>query len=246
MADLATYQNQASSIYDPQLQADEAQALQKENTTLAGLDQETKTIEPAYQTAIRNLNDSVRGQTGQINQLYSERLGGQFSGLQGNDMGMMYSKANQQQSDIETQRANKLSDIASRRTLAQTGYQTDVGSLTSKYQGMKNQYAQSAYDSALKEEEQQRQFNANYSLEQQKLAASRASAAAQTPSTQQFLTQAFSGYKPAYQGGQSYYTEHEVIPALMANYGMSEKDAANLAYSYRQQVFGEGYGSVGR
>lgn len=89
----------------------------------------------------------------------------------------------------------------------------------------------------------------DYKLSQQKLAAeiaaqkSSSAASSSTPSTAQFLVQAFSGYKPAYQGGQAYYTEREVIPALMANYGLNQKEAANLAYSYRKRVFGEGFGN---
>lgn len=70
-----------------------------------------------------------------------------------------------------------------------------------------------------------------------------ASGASSTPSTGQFLVSAFSGYKPAYEGGQAYFTEREVIPALMANYGLSKQQASNMAYAYRKQTFGEGYGN---
>jgi len=95
---------------------------------------------------------------------------------------------------------------------------------------------------------QQQQADREFQLGQQKLqaeiAASRQTAASNTPSTAQFLSQAFSGYKPAYEGGQAYYTEREVIPALMANYGLNESQAAQMAYEYRKRVFGEGYGSL--
>lgn len=154
MADLATYQAQANSIYDPQLQADQAQAQQKLNATNASLDSQQATIEPAYQQAIQNLKDTTTQNTGKINQLYSQRLNGQISGLQGNDMGMMYAKAGQQQTSLETDRANKLATIASQRTLAQQGYQTDVGSLTSKYNGQKAEYTQSNYNSAVQADKQ--------------------------------------------------------------------------------------------
>lgn len=87
----------------------------------------------------------------------------------------------------------------------------------------------------------QQKLQAEIAAAQQKSAASSAS---NTPSTAQFLTQAFSGYKPAYEGGQAYYTEREVIPALMANYGINQTQAAQMAYDYRKRVFGEGYGSI--
>lgn len=96
------------------------------------------------------------------------------------------------------------------------------------------QQAQTAYQQELEKLRVQAQYDAQ----------SRASSnASQTPSTQQFLVSAFSGYKPAYQGGQAYYTEREVIPALMANYGLNKQQASDLAYGYRKQVFGEGYGN---
>lgn len=99
---------------------------------------------------------------------------------------------------------------------------------------------------------QQQQADREFQLGQQRLQAeiaaaqqkSAASSAANTPSTAQFLSQAFSGYKPAYEGGQAYYTEREVIPALMANYGLNQTQAAQMAYDYRKRVYGEGYGSI--
>lgn len=243
MANIQDYQNQAASIYDPQLQAELASLTQKKQRTLAGLADEERTIEPEYQRAIRGLGDQVRESEGRINQLYSQRLGGQFSGLQGNDLGMMYSKAHQSRGDIETNRANKLASIASRRRLAEEEELTGANALRSRYSGLKTQYAQQAYQRALEQEENRRRWEEEMSLNRQRAAAS---SAPQMPSINQFLVQAFSGYKPAYEGGTAYYTEREIIPALMANYGLSERDAANLAYEYRKRTFGEGYGSVGR
>src|ERR1044072_6722791 len=107
-----------------------------------------------------------------------------FSGLQGNDMGMMYSKANQNRTDIETTRANKLTDLAKPRsmTLAEERSQGEV--LRSKYRGMKNQYAQSLYNQALKDEEDRRRFDEQMAMRRQSAAQS---AASSTPTQQQFL-----------------------------------------------------------
>lgn len=94
------------------------------------------------------------------------------------------------------------------------------------------------------EAEKQRAFEANQNEQNRRADAAKSASnnAAAKPSTAQFLGQAFSGYKPAYEGGQAYYTEREVIPALMANYGLDQKAAASMAYDYRKRVFGEGSG----
>jgi hypothetical protein len=100
-----------------------------------------------------------------------------------------------------------------------------------------------------KEAAKQRQFQAGQaaldrSAAASNAAASRAAAAEQDklPSKSQYLTQAFSGYKPAYEGGTAYYTEREIIPGLMATYNIPHAKAAKLAYDYRKRVFGEGSG----
>lgn len=91
------------------------------------------------------------------------------------------------------------------------------------------------------EADKQRVFEAQQNEKNRQASAAKGSGSSQ-PSVQQFLVQAFSGYKPAYQGGQAYYTEREVIPAIMANYGVSEAQAKTMAYDYRKRVFGEGAG----
>jgi len=113
--------------------------------------------------------------------------------------------------------------------------------------GRKFTYDQSEADRAFQERQAaaQRAFEAaqndlNRKQQASLAASSRAAAASNKPSMQQFLVQAFSGYKPAYEGGQAYYTEREIIPALMANYNISEQAAKSMTYSYRKSVFDEG------
>lgn len=184
MADLAQYQQSAASIYDPQLQAELEQLAQKKRSVLTALGEEEKTIEPEYQRALRGLGEQTRENEGKINQLYSQRLGGQFSGLQGNDMGMMFSKAADRRTDIETARAGKLSGIASRRTLAEQEEATGGNALRSRYTGLKNQYAQQAYERALREEEDRRRWEAQMAETRRansaRIASSRQSSAAPT------------------------------------------------------------------
>lgn len=120
-----------------------------------------------------------------------------------------------------------------------------------KYQKLLDQYnasvAQDKFDFDKQQAEAQKQQWAQQFAESQKqfqqtLAANKASAASKggggssTPSTSQFLVQAFSGYDPK---KMKNYTEKEVIPALMANYNLSKDQAAKLAYQYRKAVYNE-------
>jgi len=108
------------------------------------------------------------------------------------------------------------------------------------WQADQEQRAFQAEQQRLQMEAQARENAANRAAQ---AAASRASAAKNAPPpVNKFLDDAFYGYKPASKGGTAYYTEDQVIPALVQNYGMSKKQAAELAYGYRQAKFGEGWG----
>lgn len=166
---LSDYQSAANAIYQPQQQA-EATALQATNTTTKNsLEAEKPQIQTDYQSAINQLTQSVQDQTGQINQLYSQRLGGNFSGLQGNDLGQMFSRANQQQSIISQTEANKLSQITTEEGNADINYQASLAALTPKYQSLETQYAQSAYGSAVSDYNDTQYKNAELGLSEARL-----------------------------------------------------------------------------
>lgn len=164
---LAQYQAAAQSIYAPQQAADAASLKATNTTTKNTLEAEKGQIGTNYQSAINNLNSSVQDRTGSINQLYTERLGGNFSGLQGNDLGMMYAKANQQQGIIESTRANALNNIAVQEGNADITYNTNLNNLGSMYQSKEAQYANAGYDSAMKSYQAQQ-------LEQERIAQAQA------------------------------------------------------------------------
>lgn len=86
------------------------------------------------------------------------------------------------------------------------------------------------------EADRQRVFDAQQNEANRKATAANTASnnAASKPSTQQFLVQAFSGYDPK---TMKNYTEQEVIPSLMANYGMTKQQAADIVYPYRNQVY---------
>jgi len=96
------------------------------------------------------------------------------------------------------------------------------------------QREQTASTQAFQKAQAQLDRNAQASL----ASANRQAQADNNPTTDQFLVQSFAGYQPRSQEFANY-TEREVIPSLKANYGLSQKDAAKLAYSYRKSVYGE-------
>lgn len=164
---LANYQAAAQSIYQPQLQADITTAKNTETNDIANQEAGKGQIQTDYQSAIDNLTQTTNQNVAKINQLYTERLGGNFSGLQGNDLGSMFATASKNQATIESTRANKLAAISTAETNDENTYNSTVASLTSKYQGEEAQYANTAYSDAVK------QYNTDQ-LNQQKLAISEA------------------------------------------------------------------------
>lgn len=158
------YTQAAQAIYEPQKQAEQIALTATRDTTKNALESQKAQVSTNYQSAIDKLTQSVQDQTGQINQLYSQRLGGNFSGLQGNDLGQMFSRANQQQGIIEQTRANKLNEITTGQTNADINYGAGVAGLTPKYQSLESQYAQNAYSSAMKAQQDQANKDREYNL----------------------------------------------------------------------------------
>lgn len=146
---LSTYQQAAQAIYAPQLQSDITMAQNTEQGDIANQETSKGQINTDYQTAVQNLTDTTNANVAKINQLYTQRLGGNFSGLQGNDLGQMFSTASKNQSTIESDRANKLAAIATTEANDQDTYNATVQSLTSKYQGEEAAEANSEYNTAM-------------------------------------------------------------------------------------------------
>jgi len=177
---LATYQAAASSIYQPQLQADITTAQNTETNDVANEESLKGQVNTDYQTAIDKLTTSTNNSVAKINQLYTERLGGNFSGLQGNDLGTLFATASTNQTTIEDTRANKLAQIATTETNDQNTYNSTVASLTSKYQGEEADYANTQYGAAVKEYNTEQYQQQELALKQESEAISAEKAA--TPS----------------------------------------------------------------
>lgn len=169
------YQDAAAAVYEPQKAAEATALGATRDTTKNSLEAEKGQVGTDYQSAIDQLTQSVQDQTGQINQLYSQRLGGNFSGLQGNDLGQMFSRANSDQSIIEQTRANKLGEITAGETNADIDYGAGIAALTPKYQSLETQYAQSAYGEDQKAAQAQANSDRSYNLAATKVGNSQAS-----------------------------------------------------------------------
>ncbi len=221
---LSDYQTAANAIYEPQKAAEATSLASTRTQNINTLEAQKGQVSTDYQSAIEKLTQSVQDQSAQINQLYSQRLGGNFSGLQGNDMGKMFSRANQTQGIIEQTRLNKLNQIATGETNVNLQYNTDVGNLTSKYGSLESQYAQSAYGAAVKAQRDQANSDRNYALSVARLnlSASRAAKAAQpkTPSVGNIIAayiKADSKYGDYNPNGSNYHRWQAAEESLLDN-----------------------------
>ena len=118
--------------------------------------------------------------------------------------------------------------------------ESDLGALRT-YEQQQQQRAWEAEQARIKMEFDARQAAADRAASA-RASAAKSQAARPAQSMNAALEKLFYGYKPASQGGERDLTEKTIIPALMEEYGVTAGTASNLAYQYRKQKFGEGYG----
>lgn len=231
---LTDYQAAAKAQYDPQLQADIITGRANSAAQVSNLESTKGQINTNYTSAIQNLQNSVTDQTGQITQLYTSRLLGNFSGLQGNDMGKMFSRANQQQATIESTRANAMNSIATQESNIKNSEIDNESALASKYQGLEAGAASSGYDAALKQYNTSQYQQAELSLRQESIDATRANTAASQANSAQ------AGYKVK-QGSQGQYmfADKNGTPISMAEYVANSGGGENTIKDLLQN--GTGY-----
>lgn len=241
---MADYAAQAASIYDPQLAAEQAGLRADQATTDAGFAGESNTAQSAYTQA---LTANTKGQAAQEdrNNFTANTHGLWQSGLIANMQRMTGADYGAKAADIETARANKLSDIAARRQATNQGYTDKLGALASKYQGAKSQYIADHQNEDIKFAQQQAAENA-------RAARSDARAAAKAPTAAELRASAYSNLQDDVAGGlKGYgkggggvlakgYTEKLVsqLQNAYAAYGLSNKDIANYVYNYRKATYG--------
>ena len=171
--------------------------------------------------------------------------GGSFSGVpveeQSRYLATKYlpglQQANYQQNEENLTMQGQLADINKEKRL---GAMSRIDQQKSALNSWNMQQQQ--LEAQRREAEANRAFQAQQSQIDRQFQAGQNSLRDQGPTVQQSLATLFSEYKPHYEGGTKWQTERSIIPTLMANYNMSEKDAKELAYSYRKKTFGEGYG----
>lgn len=239
------YAGQANAIYDPQYGADKATLDNSKLEGTASLDAEQKTIDPTYNKSEATLLQARNNEGAQQDLSYSTALSGQTSGLLGNQQRIIGEHYMSNLSDLEAERATKLTDLATRRTNLGTEYNANVGALGAKYSGLKTAYKIQGdqTDAANARQDTQRAQDHTWATEAANASAASAEriAASNKPavkSNDQLLGELFTDYAPASKGGKAGYTESHVIPSLQAN-GMTYADAKTAAYKYRKQAYGE-------
>jgi len=148
---LATYEAAANATYQPQLQAEQTTAAATHTANLNTYNTDKAATGTQYDIQQQTLGNTVKDQAAQIAQTYSQRLLGNFSGLQGNDMGAMFSKANTASTNIETMRTNAINGINNSIANENINYTAGESALVSKYQGLEAGAASSGYNSAVKD-----------------------------------------------------------------------------------------------
>lgn len=144
-----------------------------------------------------------------------------------------------QRGKLESQRAGDIAGV--NKSLADIGL-TRAQSISQLADALQSRDLQER-DFTFKQQQAERQFQLDQQRIKAESAARAASNNAKIPPISQGLAQLFKGYKPAYQGGQPYYTENVIIPQIMEAYNLNEAAAKDVAYKYRKQAFGEGFGS---
>ena len=136
---MADYAGQANSIYDPQMQADKAQAAAGYTSNLAGFTGEQTAADTAYNNALGDNTKAVAHQN-DVSNFTASTHGLWSSGLAANMIRLNEQGGANNAARIAQGRAAKLSDIASRRQGVTLKYNADMGALSSKYQGDKANY----------------------------------------------------------------------------------------------------------
>lgn len=234
---MADYASQAASIYDPQLAAEKATLTAGYNSNVAGFTGEENSANTAYTQALRANTQNEAGQEDR-NNFTAATHGLWQSGLIANMQRMTGRDYGQKAGDIETARAQKLADIASRRQAETMGYNAKLGALASKYQGSKSQYIaehQNA-DAAAARQEAAANARAAYSASRRQPTAAELKASAYS-NLQDDVAGMFNGFGARPTG----YTEKVILPQLQnayAQYGIKSGDIANYVYNYRKSKFG--------
>lgn len=233
---LATYQAAANSIYDPLQQGELGVAAAGHQSNVDTLNNQKSGVASTYADSIYALNKSTQTNSAKIQQQYTLALGGNFSGLQGNDMGMMFADAAHEQGSIETARDNALNDIGSKLSNETQSYNANVGAITGKYSSQKNQYAQDQYGAAVNAYQQSLIDQQKLQLEYAKLSSSNAKSSA--PNAAAIKQQDMSTIASQLQGkaGKDGHVSQETWNAAMASWIGAGYNAKDFSSNFTQFI----------
>lgn len=147
----ATYEAQAKASYQPQEQADLTNLSAQHDAALNTYKTEQQGVGAQYDTQEQMLKMTVQDEAATIGQIYTTKLIGNISGLQGNDMGEMFAKANVQENSIESARTNAINAITTDIANENLTYGAKVSATQSKYAGLEEAAASSGYNDAMKQ-----------------------------------------------------------------------------------------------
>lgn len=235
---LSTYQAAANQIYDPLLQGELGSASAAHTANINTLESQKGGVSATYNDSIYNLNKSTQSNSAKIQQQYTLALGGNFSGLQGNDMGMMFADAAHEQGSIETARDNALNDIGTKQTNETMTYNADVGAIQGKYASQKTQYAQDQYGAAMNAYQQSILDQQKLALEYANVSASSARSGGGAPSAAASKQQASSTtYQNLYSvmGGDNHVGPAHWAQAL-ADWNKEGYSTADFVKQFRQFI----------
>jgi hypothetical protein len=139
---IADYGSAAAALYDPQQAADMAVLTDTLNKTNQSLDTATTTTETNY----KNTNEDYgkqRGTDTAQSRFNASTHGLYGSGLAANQDNQIYSDYTTNVDRLNTDRQQKLADIAGQRSLAQTSFNNESGALSTKYGALKSDYINS-------------------------------------------------------------------------------------------------------
>jgi len=224
--DFSTYESQAKATYEPQLVAEKTQAAAGHQANLNTLATEKGSVGTQYDIQEQTLADTIKSEAAQINQTYSTHLLGNFSGLQGNDMGQMFSKGNTQMNNIETERTNAINAINTSVANENLTYTANDEALTSKYRGLEEGAAASGYNSAKKEYNTELYQKAQLDLGYAKLAESAANRASSSGNQLRVLTSSIGGALQQSAGRDGYVSPQD--------YAAAKRDWISQGYSSAQ------------
>lgn len=242
MPTAADYAATASSVYDPQAQAESASASQGLASTNASLNAQDRTVKSNAAISADNLKAAHESNNQNNDFAYTNALGGNSSGLEANTNNIEGNNYIKGLTTLNTNTNNEEAGIADERTIAQNNYNSTLSAITSKYSGIKSGYVADQLSS-----DRANAFTAQMAANSNaaNLAAAKITAdsynqpKAEDPkvSLNNDIYSSLQGFLTRPKG----YSESTILPALYKQYGgsMSPADIKNAFFNARKAL---GYG----